>query len=123
MPPRGRMIAMTAWRAPAGRPSWRKRGTGWSVLDGERWICMACREPVRSYQYRFHRPESSLFERCISLAWCPECRIYSSNTVHVPRKRVLVDALSSLPADDRDRLLRKEAALIDYLDRRGLGPE
>ncbi|WP_460072916.1 hypothetical protein [Streptomyces sp. YKOK-I1] len=41
--------------------------------------------------------------------------------VHVPRERVLVDALASLPADDRDRLLRKEAALIDHLDRRGLG--
>ncbi|MFB6641568.1 hypothetical protein ACFCYF_30490 [Streptomyces chartreusis] len=39
--------------------------------------------------------------------------------VHVPRERVLVDALASLLADDRDRLLRKEAALIDYLDRRG----
>ncbi|MFD9692919.1 hypothetical protein ACFWXO_45035 [Kitasatospora sp. NPDC059088] len=41
--------------------------------------------------------------------------------VHVPRKRVLIDALASLPADDRDQLLRKEAALIDYLDSRGLG--
>ncbi|MFC5673609.1 hypothetical protein [Streptomyces incanus] len=36
--------------------------------------------------------------------------------VHVPRRRVLVDALASLPANERDRLLRKEAALIDYLD-------
>ncbi|MET7529923.1 MULTISPECIES: hypothetical protein [Streptomyces] len=41
--------------------------------------------------------------------------------VHVPRKRVLVDALASLPADDRDQLRRTEAALIDYLDSRGLG--
>ncbi|MCX4430205.1 hypothetical protein [Streptomyces mirabilis] len=40
--------------------------------------------------------------------------------VHVPRERVLVDALASLPPGDRERLLRKEAALIDYLDRRGL---
>ncbi|MFG2825106.1 hypothetical protein ACGFX4_37475 [Kitasatospora sp. NPDC048365] len=36
--------------------------------------------------------------------------------VHVPRKRVLVDALASMHADDREQLLRKESALIDYLD-------
>ncbi|MET8628678.1 hypothetical protein ABZW30_33875 [Kitasatospora sp. NPDC004669] len=41
--------------------------------------------------------------------------------VYIPRKRVLVDVLASLPADDRDQLLRKEAALVDYLDSRGLG--
>jgi hypothetical protein len=41
--------------------------------------------------------------------------------VFVSRKRVLVDALASLAADDRDRLLRKEAALIDYLDGQGIG--
>ncbi|WP_268874060.1 hypothetical protein [Streptacidiphilus melanogenes] len=41
--------------------------------------------------------------------------------VYFPRKRALVDALESLPADDRDRLLRKEAALIDYLDGQGIG--
>jgi hypothetical protein len=75
---------------------------------------------VRSYQYRFHPPESAGFERCIGFAWCSGCRIYSGNMVYVPRKRVLVDALASLPADDRDQLLRKEAALVDYLDRRDL---
>ncbi|WP_268257341.1 hypothetical protein [Kitasatospora indigofera] len=36
--------------------------------------------------------------------------------VHVARRRVLIDALASLPADDRDQVLRKEAALVDYLD-------
>ncbi|WP_345695351.1 hypothetical protein [Kitasatospora terrestris] len=36
--------------------------------------------------------------------------------VHVPRRRVLVDALASLRADDRAQLLRRESALIDYLD-------
>ncbi|GAA1355341.1 hypothetical protein GCM10009612_19460 [Streptomyces beijiangensis] len=59
-----------------------------------------------------------MFERCIGLAWCAGCRIYSGDMVHVPRKRVLADALVSLPADERDRLLRKEGALVDYLDRR-----
>ncbi|MEU6342424.1 hypothetical protein ABZ883_15955 [Streptomyces sp. NPDC046977] len=80
-----------------------------------------CHEPVRSYEYRFHPPESSGFERCIGFAWCSGCRIYTGNMVHVPRKRVLVDALASLPADDRDQLRRKEAALIDYLDSQGPG--
>lgn len=42
---------------------------------------------------------------------------------HGPRssERILIDALASLPADERDRLLRKEEALIDQLDRRGVG--
>lgn len=79
-----------------------------------------CHDPVRSYQYRFLPPESSGFERCIGFAWCSGCRIYSGNMVHVSRKRVLVDALASLPADDRDQLLGKEAALVDYLDSRSL---
>ncbi|MER6346495.1 hypothetical protein ACWC10_16340 [Streptomyces sp. NPDC001595] len=39
--------------------------------------------------------------------------------VHIPRARVLVDALASLPADDSDRLRRSEVKLIDYLDRQG----
>lgn len=79
-----------------------------------------CREPVRSYQYRVYPPESSRFERCIGFNWCSGCRIYSGNMVYIHRKRVLLDALASLSADDRERLLHKEAALIDYLDSRDL---
>ncbi|WP_255360187.1 MULTISPECIES: hypothetical protein [Kitasatospora] len=41
--------------------------------------------------------------------------------VHIPRRKVLVDALASLPAVDRDLLRRKEAALVDHLDGRGVG--
>jgi len=41
--------------------------------------------------------------------------------VHVPRRRVLVDALASLPDDQRERLRRSEARLIDYLDRQYRG--
>ncbi|PJN29502.1 hypothetical protein [Kitasatospora sp. CB02891] len=67
-----------------------------------------------------HPPESSRFERCIGFNWCSGCRIYSGNLVYVHRKRVLLDALASLSADDRERLLHKEAALIDYLDSRDL---
>ncbi|GAA1386057.1 hypothetical protein GCM10009639_09400 [Kitasatospora putterlickiae] len=62
-----------------------------------------------------------MFERCIGFAWCSGCRIYGSNVVRVPRKHVLVDALASLPADEREWLLRKGAALVDHLDRRGVG--
>jgi hypothetical protein len=36
--------------------------------------------------------------------------------VHVPRKQVLVDALASLPRDQRERLGRSETRLIEYLD-------
>jgi hypothetical protein len=39
--------------------------------------------------------------------------------VHVPRTRVLVDALGSLPEDKSVRLRRGEAKLVDYLDRQG----
>ncbi|MFI1093719.1 hypothetical protein [Streptomyces sp. NPDC020917] len=38
--------------------------------------------------------------------------------VHVPRRRVLVDALASLPREQRERLRRNESRLIEYLDRR-----
>ncbi|MFD9067518.1 hypothetical protein ACFVZ3_39060 [Kitasatospora purpeofusca] len=95
--------------------------SGWSVFDGDRWTCVVCHEPVRSYVYRLHPPESSGFERCIGLDWCSGCRIYSGAMVHVPRRQVLVDALAPLPAADRDLLLRKEAALVDHLDSRGVG--
>lgn len=84
---------------------------------------MVCREPVCSYQYRCHPPESPSFERCISFGWCSGCRIYSGNMACVPRRRVLVDALESLPADGRERLRRNEAALIDYLDNQGFGKD
>ncbi|GAA4835649.1 hypothetical protein GCM10023235_08000 [Kitasatospora terrestris] len=77
---------------------------------------MVCHEPVRSYEYRCHPPGSSGFERCIGFVWCSGCRIYWATMVHVPRRRVLVDALASLRADDRAQLLRRESALIDYLD-------
>lgn len=73
---------------------------------------------MRSYQYRYYPPESSSFERCIGFAWCSGCRIFSGAMVYVPRRRVLVDALASLPGDQRERLLRgNEARLIAYLDK------
>lgn len=62
-----------------------------------------------------------MFERCIGLAWCSGCRIYLGAMVYIPRARRLVDVLASLPADERARLLRKEMALIDHLDRHAGG--
>ena len=62
-----------------------------------------------------------MFERCIGLAWCAGCRIYSGNMVHVPRKRVLVDLLASLPLEQRERLLRSETRVIEFLDRQARG--
>lgn len=58
-----------------------------------------------------------MFERCIGLAWCSGCRIYSGTMVHVPRERVLVDALAPLPGEERERLTRSETRLIEFLDR------
>ncbi|SPF02692.1 hypothetical protein SMA5143A_3450 [Streptomyces sp. MA5143a] len=58
-----------------------------------------------------------MFERCVGLAWCLGCRIYTGAMVHVPRKRVLVDALASLPRDQRERLGRSEVELIEFLAR------
>lgn len=62
-----------------------------------------------------------MFERCIGLAWCSSCRIYSGNMVHVPRKRALVDALTSLPREQREGLARSETRLIEFLDRQARG--
>ena len=93
-----------------------KVSTWVTVSDGDQRVCTACGTTVRSYRFRLHPPESSMFERCVGLAWCSGCRVYTGAVVHVPRVRVLVDALASLPEGRRERLLRSEAALIDYLD-------
>ncbi|MFC9734130.1 hypothetical protein ACFWEO_07910 [Streptomyces roseolus] len=90
-----------------------------TVGDGERRICAACGTDVRSYQFRVHPPESSVFERCVGLAWCSGCRVYCGAMVHVPRTRVLVDALASLPEDEAARLRRSEVKLVEYLERQG----
>ncbi|MFF2777491.1 hypothetical protein ACFVU3_21580 [Streptomyces sp. NPDC058052] len=58
-----------------------------------------------------------MFERCVSLVWCPGCRVYSGALVHIPRTRTLADALASLPADERARLRHSETKLIACIDR------
>lgn len=110
---------MTTRRTPAGRRHWARVAAWDTVGDGDRRVCTACGTEVRSYRFRLHPPESPLFERCVGLAWCSECRIYSGAMVRVPRTHVLVDALASLPEDEADRLRRSETKLIDHLDRQG----
>ncbi|KPC82956.1 hypothetical protein ADK82_10135 [Streptomyces sp. NRRL S-4] len=95
---------------------WVKSTTWETLLDGDRRVCAACGTAVRSYRYRFHPPESPSFERCIGLAWCSGCRVYSGSMVHVSRGQVLVDALASLPWDRRERVERSETKLVGYLD-------
>ncbi|MFD6276810.1 hypothetical protein ACFWFI_14730 [Streptomyces sp. NPDC060209] len=95
------------------------KSTTWeTVPDGNRRVCAACGTAVRSYRYRFYPPESASFERCVGLAWCSGCRVYSGSMVHVPRVQVLDDALASLPWDRRERVERSEAKLVGYLDER-----
>jgi hypothetical protein len=64
-----------------------------------------------------------MFERCIGFAWCSTCRIYSGSMVHIPRKRVLVDALASLHPEERERLVRSETRLVEFLNHRLRGGE
>lgn len=60
-----------------------------------------------------------MFERCVGLAWCSGCRVYSAAMVHVPRTRVLIDALEPLSVRVSARLRRSEASMVDYPDRQG----
>ncbi|MFB7864912.1 hypothetical protein [Streptomyces sp. NPDC056069] len=107
---------MRILRWPQDQHLWIK-GPLEAVADGGRRVCLDCGTPIRSYVFRAHPPESDSFERCISLAWCGVCRLYTGNVVHVPRRRVLVDALADLSADGRQGLLGKEAVLVAHLDR------
>ncbi|MFH9612654.1 hypothetical protein ACH4MM_02600 [Streptomyces pratensis] len=104
---------MKAGREPR---RWTRSTTWETVPDGDRRVCAACGTAVRSYRYRFHPPESPSFERCVGLAWCSGCRVYSGAMVHVPRDQVLVDALASLPWDRRERIGRSETKLVGCLD-------
>ncbi|MFH8933785.1 hypothetical protein [Streptomyces griseosporeus] len=104
---------------PVWRP-WRKAPDWETALDGDgRPVCAVCRSAVRSYTHRLYAAGSRWFERCVGLTWCPGCRVYSGTMVHVPRERVLADALAGLPAAQRERIARSEARLVQFLDRRG----
>lgn len=86
-------------------------------------MCATCGTVIRGYACRFYPPGSRWFERCLGLAWCPGCRIYTTSMVHVPREKILADALAGLPADEQERLRRSERRLVAYLDSRTLGGE
>jgi hypothetical protein len=51
------------------------------------------------------------------LAWCSTCCAYAGAMVFVPRREHLLDLLADLPASERERLMRSDVKLLDYLDR------
>lgn len=103
--------------------SWSKVSTIHGVHDGG---AAACAGETYSHRYRFHASSGdSLNERCIGLVWCSNCRDYSGSLVFVPQHEHFPDLLADLPRPERERLVRSEVRLLDYLDRlvrRGLWP-
>ncbi|GAA1574266.1 hypothetical protein GCM10009678_66220 [Actinomadura kijaniata] len=99
----------------AERWRWRKLSWGtWEEQTPEGWRCAACHLPARAHTYRTERGG----ERCVGLSWCSNCRVYSGAMVHVPLTEALPDPLADLDEHERARLLGREWALIDHLDRR-----
>ncbi|MFD8597270.1 hypothetical protein ACFV1L_19930 [Kitasatospora sp. NPDC059646] len=90
---------------------WRERP------DGDHRLCAECDAPVRSYLHRLDLPGPAGRRRCIVFRWCAACRVYSTALVAVPPERVPADALADLPAEERERLLRKEHLLVAHLAR------
>lgn len=86
---------------------------------GDDFACDACGTTIRAYRYRYYPPESRSFERCIGFTWCAGCFVYTGAMVYVPRAVDLVDLLSGLPEEERERLLRSESKLIAYLAGQG----
>jgi hypothetical protein len=96
------------------RWAWSKVSTIHGVRDEDG---VACIGEIYSYSYRCYTPSDSSYERCVGLAWCSSCREYSGSMVFVPRHERLLDLLADLPTDERERLVRSEVRLLDYLDR------
>ena len=94
-----------------------KVGSWETRQDGDRRICVTCGTVVRGYQYRVYPAGSRFFERCIGLAWCSGCRVYTGSMVYVPHEEILVDVLAGLPAERREQLRHSERKLVGYLDR------
>jgi hypothetical protein len=112
---------VTATHRARSPSHWRKVGTWDTVAEGDRRTCVTCGTAVRSYRYRIHPPESAMFERCAGLAWCSRGRVYVGTMVHVLRTQGLTDALAALPREQREPLVRSEARLVEFLDRRAGG--
>ena len=94
-----------------------KVGSWETRQDGDRRICVTCGTVVRGYRYRVYPAGSRFFERCIGLAWCSGCRVYTGSMVYVPHEEILVDVLAGLPAERREQLRHSERKLVGYLDR------
>lgn len=99
----------------SARWAWSKVSTIHTSRDGTDAI--ACDGDIYSYSYRFYAPSNSSYERCVGLAWCSTCREYSGAMVFVPQSEHLPDLLADLPTPERERLVRSEVKLLDYLDR------
>ena len=95
------------------RYQWRKV----SVLHGPERGNGDCAATIHTYTYRVHPPESTSYERCISLSWCSDCRYWTGSMVYVARETELPDPLAELGTEQRERLHRKEYALVRHLDR------
>jgi hypothetical protein len=95
------------------RYQWRKL----PALHVPKWGYGDCTATIHTYTYRFHPPESALYERCISLSWCSDCRRWTGSMVYVARETDLPDPLAELDPEQRERLHRKEYALVRHLDR------
>jgi len=103
--------------------AWSKVSSIHAVRDQDTVVCHGA---IYSYRYRLYPPSDRSFERCVGLAWCSNCREYSGAMVFVPRGERLSDLLADLPVPERERLMRSEVKLLDYLDRlvrRGTWPE
>lgn len=98
-----------------------KAGSWETRQDGDQRVCATCGTVACGYRYRLHPDESPFFERCIGLAWCSKCRVYTAAMVHVPRGEVLADALAELPVAQQEQLRSSERRLIDYLYERAPG--
>ncbi|GIF22433.1 hypothetical protein Ate02nite_51630 [Paractinoplanes tereljensis] len=100
-----------------------RRAAGWtwtkvSVVHGAQVEDrVPCNGDLRSYRYRIYASTDRAYTRCIGLTWCSACREYSGTMVYVARGVNLMNRLAGLPALEREKLLRSEVKLLDYLDR------
>lgn len=112
--PRRRAIVLSmAETADWAQYRWRKV----YAVHGEDTGRADCAGELRSYTYRYYKPESAMYERCVGLAWCSQCRHWQGNMVHVPRAVELADPLAEISVDEREKLLRSEYKLVRHLDR------
>jgi hypothetical protein len=89
----------------------------WRKVSSVHDAATECTGEIKNHIYRFHAPDSAMYERCVGLAWCSQCRCWQGTMVHVARSVDLPDPLSELSSVERDRLRRSEYELVRHLDR------